>query len=202
MLELMIPPERMRDAGAYVEWLRLAVHEKTLSGSNRTRAAGSCFAIAQDHHHAIVLLVDHRLFASAFSLLRSAFDAYVRGLWLAHCATDEQIGKYLKDGSPPKIDTLLAAVEKMPGFSEQVLSRVKAKNWGAMCAYTHSGGLHLQRWNTSDGIEPNYSLEEVLDVLTFAEFIGVMSVLGIAELATDEELALRLLNKVKERAGK
>lgn len=198
----MIQPERMRDAGEYVEWLRIAVHEKELPGSNRTRAAGSCFAIAQDHHHAIVLLVEHQLYASAFSLLRSAFEAYVRGQWLAHCANDEQIEKYLKDWSPPKIDALLTAVEKTPGFSEQVLSRVKAKGWDTMCAYTHSGGLHIQRWNTSDGIEPNYSPQEVLEVLAFAEFIGVMSVLGIAELANDEELALRLLNKVKERAGK
>jgi hypothetical protein len=71
-----------------------------------------------------------------------------------------------------------------------------------MCAYTHTGGLHIQRWNTSDGIEPNYSPEEVLEVLAFAEFVGVMSVLGMAELANDEDLALRLLNKIKERAGK
>lgn len=198
----MISPERMRDAGEYVEWLRLAVHEKELPGGNRTRAAGSCFAIAQDHHHAIVLLVEHRLYASAFSLLRSAFEAYVRGQWLAHCATDRQMEKYLKDWSPPKIDELLAAVEQTPGFSEKVLSRVKAKGWDTMCAYTHTGGLHIQRWNTSDGIEPNYAPEEILEVLAFAEFVGVMSVLGMAELANDEELALLLLNKIKERAGK
>ena len=131
-----------------------------------------------------------------------AFEAYVRGQWLAHCATDGQVEKYLRDWSPPKIDDLLAAVEKTPGFSEQVLSRVKAKGWDTMCAYTHTGGLHIQRWNTSDGIEQNYSLEELLDVLAFAEFVGVMSVLGIAELANDEDLALRLLDKIKERAGK
>lgn len=70
-----------------------------------------------------------------------------------------------------------------------------------MCAYTHTGGLHVQRWNTSDGIEPNYSLDEVLEVLAFAEFVGVMSVFGIAELANDEDLSIRLLAKVQERAG-
>lgn len=71
-----------------------------------------------------------------------------------------------------------------------------------MCAYTHTGGLHIQRWNTNDGIEPNYAPEEVLEVIGFAEFVGVMSVLGMAELANDEDLALRLLNKIKERAEK
>lgn len=198
----MIPPERMRDAREYVEWLRLTVHEKEFLATNRTRAAVSCFAIAQDHHHAIILLVDHYLYASAFSLLRSAFETYVRGQWITHCATDNQIEKYLKGWEPPRIDKLLAAVEKTPGFSEQVLSRVKAKGWGAMCAYTHSGGLQIQRWNTSDGIEPNYSPEEVLEVVAFAECIGVMSVLGMAEIANDENLALRLLSKIKERTEK
>ncbi len=71
-----------------------------------------------------------------------------------------------------------------------------------MCAFTHTGGLHIQRWNTSDGIEPNYSPDEVLEVLAFAESFGALSVLGIAELASDEGLALRILNKVKERAGR
>lgn len=198
----MVSPERIQDAGEYVEWLRLAVHEKLLPSDNRMRAAGSCCAIAQDHHHSIVLLIEHRLYASSFSLLRSAFEAYVRGQWLAHCATNTEVEKYIQGWEPPKINELLSAVEETPGFSEKVLSRVKSRGWKTMCAYTHTGGLHVQRWNTSESIEPNFSLEEVLEVLVFAEFIGAMSALGIAELGNDEDLALRLLDKVKERANK
>ena len=201
-LELMIAPERIQDAGEYVEWLRLAVHEKSLPVGNRTRAAGSCYAIAQDHHHSIVLLIDHQLYASSFSLLRSEFEAYVRGQWLAQCATDAEVEKYIQGWEPPRMDQLLSAVEETPGFSEKVLSRVKSQGWKTMCAYTHTGGLHIQRWNTSEAIEPNYPPEEVLEALAFAESIGAMSVLGFAELANDEDLALRILNKVKERAGK
>ena len=197
----MIPAQRIHDAGGYVEWLRLAVHEKSLPASNRTRAAGACYAIAQDHHHAIVLLVEHQLYASSFALLQCEFEAYVRGQWLAHCASDVQIDKYLRGWEPPKIDELLASVEQTPGFSEKVLSRVKAQGWKTMCAFTHTGGLHIQRWNTSDGIEPNYTPEEVLEVLGFTEAFGALAVLGIAELANDAGMAERILNKVKERAN-
>lgn len=197
----MISTERMRDAGGYVEWLRLAVHEKSLPTSNRTRAAGSCYAIAQTHHHSIVLLFEHQLYASSFALLRSEFEAYVRGQWLAHCAGDAEVEKYLRGWEPPKIDELLAAVEQTPGFSEKVLSRVKAQGWKTMCAFTHTGGLHIQRWNTSNGIEPNYTLDEVLEVLGFAEAMGALAVLGIAELADDAEMAARILSKVKDRAS-
>lgn len=191
--------ERIQDAGEFVEWLRVAVHEKIVPSNNRTRAAGSCFAIAQDHHHAIVVLIDHQLYASSFTLLRSSFEAYVRGQWLALCATDAEIEKYLCGWEPPKIGELLNAVEKTPGFSEKVLSRAKSQGWKTMCGYAHTGGIHVQRWNTADGIEANYSSEEVLEVLVFAESMGAMSVLGIAEMANDEDLALRVLIKVKER---
>lgn len=197
----MISAERIHDAAGYVEWLRLAVHEKSLPSSNRTRAAGSCYAIAQDHHHSIVLLVEHQLYASSFALLRSEFEAYVRGQWLSHCASDAQIDQYLRGSKPPKIDQLLASVEQTPGFSEKVLSRAKAQGWETMCAFTHTGGLHIQRWNTSDGIEPNYTSEEILEVLGFAEAVGALAVLGIAEIANDAEMAERVLNKVKERAN-
>src|SRR5688500_7383397 len=104
----MNPAQRIDDAGGYVEWLRLTVHEKSLPASNRTRAAGSCYAIAQDHHHAIVLLVQHQVYASSFALLRCEFEAYVRGQWFAHCASDAQLDKYLGGWEPPKIDELLA----------------------------------------------------------------------------------------------
>jgi len=200
MLEPMISSLRIQDAGEYVEWLRTSIHEKSLPGSNRSRAAGSCYAIAQEHHHSIVLLIEHQLYASSFTLLRSSFEAYVRGQWLALCATDTQVEQYIRGWEPPKINALIEAVEKTPGFTEQVLSRVKSQGWDTMCGYTHTGGIHIQRWNTSDGVEPNYSVEEVLEVLVFAEFIGVMSTLGIAELSNDEELSLRILTKVKERA--
>ena len=43
--------------------------------------------------------------------------------------------------------------------------------------------------------------EEVAEVLCLAELIGPMAVLGVAELAHNDELAHRVLAKVNERAG-
>jgi hypothetical protein len=69
-----------------------------------------------------------------------------------------------------------------------------------MCDYTHTGGLHVQRWNTSDAIEPNYDDAEILEVLKFAELIGSLSVIGLAQLAGDDELGIRVLEQVTGRA--
>jgi hypothetical protein len=195
----MLTDMQLDAANAYGEWLRLTVHEREVPASSRVRAAASCLAIAQDHHHAIVVLLEAQLYASSFALVRIAFEAYIRGEWLALCATDAEVRRFLKGREPPKIDCLLDALEGTPTFEEQVLSHIKKRSWKAMCAYTHTGGLHVQRWNTVGAIEPNYSTEEVLQVLRFGETIASLSVLGVLTLINDEALAQKVLERFKER---
>lgn len=192
----MLTESQLREAGGLVEWLRLQVHDRELPASNRVRAAASCLGIAQEHHHAIVLLLEHHLYASAFALLRVEFEAYVRGIWLMLCATDDNVGVFLNGEKPPRIDTLLSELEQTPGFAEKTLSGLKQKHWRAMCGYTHTGGIHVQRWNTPEGVEPNYSIDEVREVLYFAAIIGCLSVLGFAHMANDDALTARILERV------
>jgi hypothetical protein len=163
------------------------------------RAAGSCFAIAQEHHHAIVRLIEWRLFAAAFSLVRVEFEAYVRGEWLSQCASDGLVEAFIGGKEPPRIDCLLEQLEMLDSFNEKVLSQIKQKTWKSMCAYTHTGGLHVQRWNTEDGIEANYSKEEVVEVLKFAEIIASLAAFAVAGLAADEQLAVRILEAFKQQ---
>ena len=195
----MLTTEELGRAGSYVEQLRLSVHELDVPSTNRARAAGSCLAIAQVHHHAIVRLIEERLFASSFALLRIEFEAYVRGEWLLQCASDLIVETFLRGKEPPKIDCLLADLEMLDTFNENLLSQIKQHTWKSLCAYTHTGGLHVQRWHTEDGIEANYSRDEVLEVLKFAEIIASLAVIGVARLASDDELAVRTLEAFKKR---
>jgi hypothetical protein len=199
LLELMLTTEELERAGSYVEELRLSVHGLDLPSSNRMRAAGSCFAIAQDHHHAIVLLIQEQLFASSFALLRIEFEAYIRGEWLSQCASDSIVDSFLQGKEPPKVGCLLAELETLESFKEKGLSQIKQQAWKSMCAYTHTGGLHVQRWNTEDGIEANYTRDEVLELLKNAESIASLTVIGVARLASDDELAVRTLEGFKRR---
>ena len=181
--------ERFRTAAEYMEWLRVAQHERKLPANDCTRAAVPCFGIAQDHHHAIVVLLRNRLYASCFALVRVAFEAYIRGEWLATCATDAELQRFLQNHEPPPLNCLIAKIEEKPDFSHGVLSAIKRQHWSSMCAYTHTGGLHVQRWITADAIEPSYTPEEIQEVLFFAELIATMAALGFADLAADEALA-------------
>lgn len=195
----MLTDDEISHAARYVEELRLFVHDIDVPNNNRVRAAGSCFAIAQEQHHAIVRLIEWRLFAAAFSLVRSEFEAYVRGAWLLHCASDELVEGFIQGKEPPRIDCLLEQLEILDSFNENVLSQIKQKTWRSMCAYTHTGGLHVQRWNTEDGIEANYAKEEVVEVLRFAEIIASLAAIGVACLAADEEMAARILEATERK---
>lgn len=198
-----MPTTFQLDPGAvdYLNWLGSAISECEMPGSLRVRVAASCLAIAQDHHHAIVALLDHKIYSSSFALLRCQFEAYVRGEWLCLCATDAEVSDFADGGQPPFIREMIAALEATPAFSENILSRIKTKSWDAMCSFTHTGGLHIQRWGTGSIIEPSYADEEVRGALAMAEVFGALAVVGVAYLASDEKTAERVLTKVRERTG-
>ena len=103
----MVSGAEIRGTSEFVEWLRQQVHEKQLPATVRVRAAGGCLALAQEHHHSIVFLVAHKLYGSAFALVRLAFEAYVRGGWLALCASDTAVENFVAGKEAPKIHVLL-----------------------------------------------------------------------------------------------
>lgn len=189
----MIEATTVKSAGEYVEWLRQVVHEKVLPANDYVRAAAPCFGVAQEHHHAIVRLIDSGLYASAFSLLRVAFEAYVRGEWLSLCASDLQRTEFLTDKRMPELGLMLTMLEETSQFSEGILSGIKKQSWDVMCSYTHTGGLQVQRWITAESIEPSYQEEEILELLNFAEILGSLAVLGTLSLASEENLADEVL---------
>ena len=74
-------------------------------------------------------------------------------------------------------------------------------SWDAMNSYTHTGMLQIQRWNTADGIDPNFQAEEIIQAMHFAGAFILLSGSGIASLNGEEALAQRILEKCKEWAA-
>jgi hypothetical protein len=172
-----------------------------MNDSLRVRLAVSCFIVAQEHHQAILLLLSQnpRLNAPAFALVRIVFDAYIRDVWLAYCATDETLELFSKGTKlPPDMKAMLAAIKEIPDFGLGQLSNDHKRKWSIMCDYTHTGLQQILRWNTSDAIEQNYSDAEVEDVLSFTGALVLLSTIGIASITDDEALAERVLVQAHE----
>jgi hypothetical protein len=199
-LERMPLPEHIKRSFDLGHWLAAELNDLSLPASLRHRSSAACLSVTQDHQLAITSLIEQGLYSSAFALIRPLFESYVRGLWLAHCASDKELDAFSKGGEPPGITKLLAAIEALPSFADGRLSNIKAQSWNAMCEFTHTGSLQVQRWNTESSIEQNYPPEELIEALSFSGAIALLSGIGMATLAANELLELKLLERSHQYA--
>lgn len=181
-------------------WVVEHLSGKKLSLSDRTALPAGCFDVAVEHQNGIVVLCASGHFGPAFALIRIIFEACVRGVWLHNCATEQEIAQYKNDTLDRKFYSILQAVEQLEGFNEGILGNVKRKYWTAMNSFTHTGILQVSRRLSDDSLGPNYSDEEVLEVLGFSGVICLFAAQQIALLAGDLVLADTMLSKMAEFA--
>jgi hypothetical protein len=184
--------------------LSAKLNEQPLVGTLRNRTAAGCFAIALEHQQSIVVLLEHLppLHSSVFALIRPNYEAYVRGFWLADCATDDQIESFAIDGKPPDMASMIAAVEATGDFEDKQLSSIYANHWSSLCSFAHGGGLHVQRWNTAAAIEPNFDEHEINEALEFTAAVALLAAASLASLANNEVLVGEILEIAKWHAAK
>lgn len=180
-----------------IQWIDKQIDSLEVDLDERMRLSAGCLDIALEHQKAIVLLVANKLYGSAFALARPIFEAYVRGVWLQLCASKPEIEKYKKDKLEKNFSTLIKEIERCDGFEEGILSAAKTANWIPMNSFTHSGYLQTVRRNKEETIKPNYTDEEIIELLNIVNALGLLSTLQIALLADKKELANKMLEKSK-----
>jgi hypothetical protein len=183
-------------------WIAAEIDGLEIEPTLRNRLAGASFSIALDYHAGIGLLLHNNRAAPAFALARLLFEAYVRGRWLAECASDHELARIGVGGKLPLINSMLSALESKSPTDEQILTRSKEANWDALCGFTHTGGNHLQRYQTEGGIEANYQKDEIEEALSFSDAMALLAAVGIANLASGSELAGRLLEKSEQHISR
>ncbi len=180
-------------------WIDSKIENLQVNSVPRERISGACFSVALEYHYSIVLLISNGLTGSACSLLRPLFEAFIRGVWIQHKATDEEVDKFIEKDTINKLfDELVKEVETVPGYDTGVLIEAKEKTWKALNSYVHGGFSQIKRRNTADSIEPNYSDEEKVEALKGASAYGLLSFFGMAGLANNFELQKRIHAKIVE----
>jgi len=178
-----------------INWIDKTIDGIGIPSETRFRIAGGCLDVALEHHKAIVLLIKHHLYGSAFALVRSLFESYVRGVWLHRCASDSNINQFTAEKIDSSFSEIIQDIENLPGFDCGVLSTIKSDAWKAMNSYAHSGFLQSTRRNTESSIKPNYTEEEVLEVINNANMFALLTVMAIAQLAGNKSLMKTVLEK-------
>ena len=167
----------------------------------RSHVALACFDLAIEHHAAMCVLASASLFGSLYALIRVQFEAYARGLWVLHVASDEQLAAFEGDKLDLPIGELLKLVESAIGATASPLSKLKTSHWSMFCSFTHTGfQALLRRVNEGrTGVE-NYRPEEVTSALRLAGSFALLAAAALAGISGDAALIDQTLARVREYA--
>ena len=145
------------------------------SKDERNRVSGALFDTVLDHANAIIVLIENRIYSSAYALVRPLFEGFVRATWLLNCATDDEIEILVeKDKFKKSFGEMLECIERKKDWPK-TLTKAKESAWKAMHSYTH-GGLHqISRKIKPSTIEPVIDNEEIDEIICFAELISSLS---------------------------
>lgn len=145
------------------------------SKDERNRVSGALFDTALDHANAIIVLIEKRIYSSAYALVRPLFEGFVRATWLLNCATNDEMELLVeKDKFKKSFGEMLECIERKKDWPK-TLAKAKESSWKAMHSYTH-GGLHqISRKIKASTIEPVIDNEEIDEIICFAELIGYLS---------------------------
>jgi len=162
----------------------------------RARMAGACWHVAIEHAQAVVLLMEARLHGSALALVRSMWESLVRGMWLAYAASDEAVDRAGKDKFP-NLGEQIVELEKPGRLPPGMLSEIKKEQWTRLNSYTHTGFQQIGARLVPGGVGYNYSKEELVWVLQWADMVALSSASSFANLAEDEGLASECLAQMQ-----
>jgi hypothetical protein len=149
-------------------WVQQQVDGLTLAEPcKRSRVSAACLITSIEHGMAILVLVDEGLYGSALALVRLQFEAYVRGTWMAQCASNNEVDKAGQDEFP-KIAGMIAALEKPGLLDNALLSKIKHDAWEPLNSLTHTGYQQIGPRLTKDGIGPCFDDNQIQVALNWA----------------------------------
>jgi len=179
------------------DWIAQRLDGLDISRDRRVLLAVSCYDVVIEHHIGIAALLRSRINGSAFALVRPLFETFVRGAWLRHCASEQQIDEYVRDRLERRFHQLIEDVEKVDGFQDGVLSGLKENAWRAMNSYTHGGIQQAGRRTSGAYIQPDYPPEEVIEVIKLAGSFALLAFQHIAFEGKRMDLAIEAKERLK-----
>ena len=184
-------------------WLRERTNRVAIKNDDKSRVVASCFEMVLEHQEAVAILTEYKLYGSAFSVARSAFEGYIRGIWLRDCATEEQLINYLNVSFRVPFLQLIEDVEELEGDPTGILLQIKKSGWDLLNNFTHTESSQITLRITGDYIEPNYTDKDVDGIVSLVNSICLHAGLGIVKMSKEnlESMQQEFVQKMKEYAG-
>ncbi len=179
-------------------WICVALVPVRPSRLGNLRLAIPAFDVVLDYFTGITATVEKRAYGSAFSLVRSIFETFVRAVWLKDCATKEDLAAFERDERGRNLDLILAKIEELEAFKSGTLSDLKKQAWSAMNSYTHGGIHQVARRVKGNAIDPNYLDGEIIEVLRMGQMFALLAFIQIVLVAGRKDLEQVGIQKLYE----
>lgn len=174
------------------------VDGRPMRSGRRERLAGGSFDAVHEHHRSVALLVQHRLYGSAFVLLRPMFDGCINGMWLTYLADDVELDGFASNRLKPKPTTVIKRLKQSDIHSTDILHRINRSAWQSMSSYVHGGYLQVVRRNSEEFLGSNYSPAEIEEVLRLANWFALLAAVEITQLSDDQEFFNDVISVAQE----
>jgi Family of unknown function (DUF6988) len=149
-------------------WARLVgLLQGEYSDETRTLLLIGYSDVVFEHQRAIRQLLETGLYGSAFALVRVLHDPFFRAHWMLKCANDKQVEAIRATDDRSNFPAMAQMVKDIDGAYDTgtFFSKFINDSWEAMNSYTHTGLRQLSRRFTGGHVRPNYSDDEILEVI-------------------------------------
>ena len=166
------------------------INDRRLTKKPQHCVGGGLLQHALDIADATIILVEKELPGPALALARPLIESWVRGVWAAKCAEDQEINNFLAKGRPKpwKLAELAEYVkERIPTegeWLEEVTGRDEVMDM--LNDLTHGGRWQVQYRVGKDAIEPRVPVGMQVALLELGNEIRRKSVSHLREMMDEE----------------
>ena len=167
------------------------LNDRSMSNTPQHSAGAALFQHALEIADATIILVKKQLPGPALALARPLIESWLRGVWAAKCAEDQEIND-LRAGVQPKPWSNLPKLakyvkERVPTereYLEEVIESCEVRNM--LHDLTHGGRLQVQYREGNEAIEPRVPVEMQVGLLELGNQMRQKSVSYLREMMGEE----------------
>lgn len=152
----------MQSAEEAIQKAKGILERHTHEGTLRTFVTLGFISQLIEHHDAAMLLIQHEILGTAFSLTRGVVEGMFRALWLDNCATEVQVKNFIKrDEFPVRTAEVAKAIDeklKTNGY----FARLQKRTWKILNSLAHTGRVQLTHRFTGPITKPSYTDEQIV----------------------------------------
>ena len=196
-------PEGFKLAEAIVKakclsnWLHEQLNEGQFVAGRQQHWGSALLQHSWEVSDAIVSLLERNLPGPSWSLARPLCESFIRGIWILHCASDEDMERF-QQGEPPGFPKLLEGISSHHDASLHVAwIRATSANRDVFHDFTHGGIEHVLRRVGEDMVEPRYPERELEYLMGLSIEVYLRVGWELLSLIGDAEAKRQLFEKVE-----